>query len=368
MKRKITIKTPGKLMIAGEFAVLAPYQPLIVTAVDRFVTTEIERASENRVTLVDFALHNLRWEYNDKHVTFHANDKRLSFIRDALATTLQYIEENNVTPTPVSITIMSELDDHKTGLKYGLGSSAAVVTAVVTALLTYFLKDKVKNELIFKLAAISHIKTQGNGSGADVAASTYGGVLHYTSFQAEWLQEQLQKIDCLSELVRKKWTYLTIENVQFPENVQFCVGWTGSPASTGNLVAQILTLKSKKPDVFQSFLDKSNNAVQTILQGMKENDVPTFLDGIKKNRAALVELANEAEVLLETDKLRMLSEITEQFSGAGKLSGAGGGDCGIGFIHEGTSIKSLYEKWQEATINPLNLHVSKVGSQAIENE
>src|SRR5699024_12131831 len=48
--------------------------------------------------------------------------------------------EKKVNTTPFSITVRSELDDEETGAKYGLGSSAAVVTSVITAVLEKFLR------------------------------------------------------------------------------------------------------------------------------------------------------------------------------------------------------------------------------------
>src|SRR5690625_6487725 len=80
------------------------------------------------------------------------------------------LSEKSITLDNITLTIKSELDD-ESGVKYGLGSSAAVVTSVISALLTQFLPEEPSAMLIFKLAAISHVKTQGSGSGADVAAS-----------------------------------------------------------------------------------------------------------------------------------------------------------------------------------------------------
>src|SRR5690625_7706145 len=92
---------------------------------------------------------------------------------------LTFLQENNVSWHPFSLSIKSELDDEQSGRKYGLGSSAAVTTAAISVILQAFAPTLATKEVIFKLAAITHINIQGSGSGADIAASTYGGVLAY---------------------------------------------------------------------------------------------------------------------------------------------------------------------------------------------
>lgn len=350
-------------MVAGEFAVLEPYHYLVVMAVDRFVYTTIQDSKRNVVTLKDFHLHHLEWNFDGEKVIFTTGDSRLSFVKDAIATALTYLQEINVSTEAFSLTVNSELDDNESGLKYGLGSSAAVVTSLITAILTKFLPHPPAQEVIFKLAAISHIKTQGNGSGADIAASTYGGVLTYTSFQAEWLKGQLQEETSLVKLIQKKWKYLSIERVQFPSTIQVCIGWTGTPASTGNLVNHIKSLKDTKPMKYESFLHKSEEAVQLILDGMKADKVEPFYAGIRQNREALALLGENANVEIETEKLYNLSMEAERFGGTGKLSGAGGGDCGIAFISSLNSYKDLYEAWRRLGIKPLYLNMHPEGSK-----
>src|SRR5699024_673333 len=144
---------------------------------------------------------------------------------------------------PFSLTLQSELDDPETGAEYGIGSSAAVVTSIVEAILTIDLGNEVEKELIFKLESIAHVKIQGNGSGAEIAVSTYGGVLEYTSFQAEWLLKESEQTPNIIELVEKEWKYLSIHVTAFPPEVDIVVGWTGKPASTKSLVNDILRLR-----------------------------------------------------------------------------------------------------------------------------
>src|SRR5690625_108668 len=361
--KELTVKVPGKLMVAGEFAVLEPYQKLIVMAVDRFVYATIEDGDENLLTLENFGLHHLRWKNDNDSVLVDSQDKRVNFVEQAIEVVSVYLREQSIPMTPISLKINSELDEE--GVKYGLGSSAAVVTAVITAILEKYLPDRPSRQLIFKLAAISHVKTQGNGSGADIAASTYGGFLQYSSFQADWLLDELSRTSRLTSLVKKDWKYLTIKKVEFPQNLSVCVGWTGQPASTAKLVDEILVLKEEKPAQFQQFLMDSQQAVEEILNGVTNASILDLLEGIRKNRYCLATIGEIADVKIETDLLAELAELAERFEGAGKLSGAGGGDCGIAFIPSAEQAVELLKTWESVGIQPLSIQPYSKGAHLI---
>src|SRR5699024_6685915 len=222
---------------------------IVVMAVNRYVYTTIYKDASNGLTLEDFNMHHLKCNYYGHKVKIYIRDKRKIYVENAMTTAYTYLRENGIPVSPFQLAVRSELDD-ASGVKYGLGSSAAVVTSVISAMLRMFLPEKPSHTLIFKLASITHVQTQGNGSGADIAASTFGGILAYTSFQAEWLKEAMNVSNSLTEMVDKDWVYWSVEPVQLPENVHMCIGWTGTPASTSQLVKQVLALKQSNPAKF----------------------------------------------------------------------------------------------------------------------
>ena len=351
-------------MIAGEFAVLEPRHKLIAMAVDRFVYATLLESEENQLSLESFSLLNITWDYHDHAINIDSNDGRIKFVKHAMKIALNYLEEQSIYPSNFSLKISSELDD-ASGIKYGLGSSAAVVTSVITVILEKYLPQSPAKDLIFKLAAISHCLTQGSGSGADIAASSYGGILEYTSFQAEWLMEEFENKASLTELVEKKWLYLSVKRIELPKKVSILIGWTGKPASTTKLVDKILELKTTNPKQFQRFLHDSETAVNKILQGIKEDNIPIFLTGIKQNRRSLSTVGEKAGVEIETELLRVLCDLAEQFTGAGKPSGAGGGDCGIAFVTSLDAAEELVEAWVASGIKPLAINVYPFGPKII---
>lgn len=358
---RMTIKVPGKLMVAGEFAVLVPNHHLAVTAVDRFVYATIADSEDAMLSLEDFELNELYWNYEAGKVSITSTDERLSFVQVAMEITCTYLEEQGVEIDPFELSIRSELDD-ASGIKYGLGSSAAVVSAVVTAIIAHYTKEELDKDLIFKLAALSHVKTQGSGSGADVAASVYGGVLEYSSFQAEWLKDLYQKAESISEIIAEEWIYLSLKPIKLPETVHFCVGWTGNPASTTKLVDIILKQKMLNSIAFEEFLQNSEKAVHTLLTGMEENNHSLLFAGVKANREALAEIGRQARTSIETPLLTTLCDLAEELGGAGKPSGAGGGDCGIAFMPNESTANRLFKAWEEAGIKPLTIKSSPKGA------
>src|SRR5690625_351310 len=353
--KSMTIKVPGKLMIAGEFAVLEPYQKLAVMAVDRFVYAQIQVSNINSLTLENFNI-NTGWDFDGTSVLIASENPHVNFVQEAMKNTLIYLREHDIELSPFSLIIKSELDD-ESGKKYGLGSSAAVVTSAVAAILNYFLPIKPADMLIFKLAAISHVKTQGNGSGADIAAATYGGVLEYSSFQADWLLEEIQCTESLTALVEKKWTYLTVKSITIPERLEICIGWTGNPASTSDLVNHIFLLKRNELSKFDTFIHNSDQAVRDFLKGMKTSDIPLLFEVSTRDRHALAELAQEAHVHLETLLLHTLREQSEENGCVRKQSGAGGGDCVIAFTPSKEKVGQLKQAWSKDNVNVLDLSV-----------
>ncbi len=360
MGQRLKVKVPGKLMVAGEYAVLEPNQPLIVMAVNRFVYCTIESQTEGSLHLVDLGLDHVKWEFHDWEIFLNNEDPRLNFIKNALQLSLQFLQEKDRDFSVFSLTVRSELDD-ASGKKYGLGSSAAVVTAVISSVLKLFNKG-VSKEVIFKLAAMAHTVTQQSGSGADIAASTFGGMMKYTSFQAEWLLKEMAEIQSVKTIVEKKWPYYSNQSLQLPKEVKLFVGWTGKPASTTNLVKEVRQLKETNLTAYDQFLHKSRTAVELIVKGMMEGDSQLFFEGITGNRHALAELGKIANVSIETEKLHQLSIVAEQLGGAGKLSGAGGGDCGLAFIPQNASESALYSQWMAAGIAllPITIYIHGV--------
>src|SRR5699024_11812445 len=88
--------------------------------------------------------------------------------------------------------------------------------------------------------------------------------LYYQSFDREWLKEMVHANTPVASLLLKNWPDLVIESLNVPEELSLLIGWTQSPASTENLVGQLLERSNPSDDVFKSFLKSAMTSVERI--------------------------------------------------------------------------------------------------------
>lgn len=352
----ITEKAPGKLYIAGEYAVVENGYPAILVALDQFVTCSIEESAAEVGKIISRQYHNnaLQWHRLGEQMVVDNRDNPFSYILSAIKVTEEYARSFARELRIFDLHIDSQLDSDS-GKKYGLGSSAAVTVATVKALCRFYNLPVTKDE-IFKLASIAHFEVQGNGSLGDVAASVYGGWIAYHSFDRQWLAQQRKYLD-LRTLVDLPWPDLKIESLKAPSNLQLLIGWTGKPASTSQLVDKISLFKARQQKEYRQFLEDSKHCIQRMVDGFHNADLESIKNEIRYNRELLKQLGTNSGVHIETPVLNKLCEIAEDFGGAAKTSGAGGGDCGIVAIDRDSNFKLVLKKWAANKIEQLPLSV-----------
>ncbi|KRN43492.1 phosphomevalonate kinase [Fructilactobacillus fructivorans] len=351
----ISAKAPGKLYIAGEYAVVETGHPAIIAACDRFVRVSIKESSDfGSIYSKQYDENMLHWKRLGHRMVFDNRDNPFQYIISAIKVTEEYVETLNKNLKTYDIIVNSELNSSD-GRKYGLGSSAAVTVATVKALCEFYDIDLTTMQL-FKLAAIAHFEVQGNGSLGDVAASVFGGWIAYHSFDRQWLANARQDVD-LVELINLKWPNLKIIPLTAPSNLQLLIGWSGCPTSTSNLVDRVELKKVRNSELYTDFLRLSKECVLKIVKGFKSSDLKMIQKNIEINRTLLLKLGEFANVEIETPKLKELIDIADHFGGAAKTSGAGGGDCGIVIIDKDDNIEDLIRDWNKHGIKLLDLKI-----------
>jgi len=359
----IEIKVPGKLFIAGEYAVLEPGYPAVVIAVNRYVKATIKPSVHKVLSMPQIGCPKVIWDWKDHQVHLESDSPRLAFAKSALQVALKFIQEQGGNIKGFTLDLNSDLDDGA-GKKYGLGSSAAVVVTIISGIL-HFHRDQnipVEKEIIYKLSAIAHYKTQGNGSCADIAASTFGGWISYSSFEPSWLLSQLEERESISELIFKEWPNLQIQSLPVSQFFQLCIGWTKTSARTAPMVKKIQQMKTSDPSRYDRFLQESREAVEALIESIKREDIEGAIQSLTRNRLALKSLGKWTGERIETPKLSTLIEIANRY-GSGKSSGAGGGDCGIALLRQPRDREDLYREWKKAGIEPLPLEVAHTGAE-----
>ncbi len=333
--------------------------PAIVAAINHRVYCEIQPSENFSVELQDAGV--------DSRANFHqqslewtgslasANAHVLIFAQKAIECTLNYLSPHSTFKLRTWSDIAS-----KQGQKKGFGTSAAAVVAIVGAILKFHgvdISSERGKDIVFKLASIAHFQAQGNiGSGIDVAASTWGGIIMYKRFNPVWLDTQLKKSKPLRDVINSSWPKLLVERLPRPPRLRLLVGWTGSPASTVNLVKKV----SEHPQRIAIY-NQIGFLVKKLISAWKTNREQEILEIIQQNETLLRALGVETGISIETPELRVLTELANQVGAAGKLSGAGGGDCGIAIYFDSTITQALKNVWQAKTIQIIDVQIDERG-------
>ncbi|HLS64230.1 MAG TPA: phosphomevalonate kinase [Ruania sp.] len=350
----IRAKAPGKLYIAGEYAVVEPGQPAVLVAVDRYLTVHLEvgeAASVGRVHSSAYERGPLVWaREQDGGRIVVAHDPR-DYVISTLRTVDALRADRGLQPGYFDVRISSELEDTG-GRKFGLGSSAAVTVAMIAALDEFYTLGLTQLER-FKLALLATIAVSPRASGGDLAASTFGGWIRYTSPDRSALAEHLRSHGVTATMDAPGWAPFSVQPLPEPEELQLLVGWTGSPASTEILVAGVQHTGAS----YEGFLAESRSCVEDLVTALTTGETAATVDVVRRARRVLHHLEQVSGVRIETDMLRDLCQIAERHGAGGKPSGAGGGDCGIVLTPAAVSATGILAEWENHDIRHLGLLV-----------
>lgn len=359
------LSAPGKLMIAGEWTVLEGHA-CIVAAVNKRVCAEIAENGEISVSIDNFKIKDVKAVYANNTLDWINADgeqaKKLVFTKAAIEAALQYLEQRK----PFKLRTWGEKSQTKTGSetkKIGFGSSAAAVVAVVGAILAFHGIDVNKNRnVIYKLSAIAHYFAQGKiGSAFDIAASVYGGIIAYNRFDSAWLSEQFESNKSVRDIIAMEWPGFRAEKINTPKDFILLVCWTKGSASTTAMIKQMNLFREKNPGKYEMIYDNIGKLTDELVRVWKKEDGREITELLRSNENLLRELGAESGVNIETPELKKLSDIANNAGAAGKLSGAGGGDCGIAICFDEKTAKKIKDGWKAAGLYPIDVDIDKEG-------
>ncbi|MGO1543725.1 MAG: phosphomevalonate kinase [Gulosibacter sp.] len=352
----IETKAPGKLYIAGEYAVVEPGEPSVIVAVDRVLTVKLTPSDDvGRVFSSEYGRMPVVWRRDDDD-SIQLEHRPFDYVMAAIALTERLRSERGHEPLYFDLHIESELDD-SSGRKFGLGSSAAVVVATIAAINEFYGLGLTPTDR-FKLALLSTARVSPRSSGGDLAASTFGGWIRYTSPDRDRLLQDLERNDTVCEsLDSSGWATFSVTQLPEPETLELLVGWTGSPASTERLVNGVEKQTPASSTSHENFLEESRGIVDALVSAMQEHNESRTLELVRAARLLLQRLGTNTGIQIETEKLRALCEIAESHGAAAKPSGAGGGDCGIVFAGPDSDNDAILSEWDAAGIRRLRLGV-----------
>ncbi|CAK8054075.1 phosphomevalonate kinase [Eupransor demetentiae] len=304
---KLEIDIPGKLFLAGEYAVTKAGNQALLAAVQKGLKLSLIPKEGDQSRIKSGKLPDLIFDFQQE-ITVETTSP-WSYVHSALKTLQSYIGQGSY--PSFDLKIESQMVSPQG--KLGLGSSAAVSVAIIKAL-NQFWQLKLPVLTQYKLAAIAHYRIQGSGSLGDVAAITYGGIIHYHSPAIAELEEKRLSVP---DLIQMDWPDLSIKPLHWPANWQLILAATHQPADTKTALAGLI--------LPASFYQKSNHCVEAASLAFQNQDYDKARQALTANQELLI-AALPAPYLSE--RLASFWETIQGQHLAGKVSGAGFGDNG----------------------------------------
>ncbi len=313
----VTARAPGKLFLTGEWAVLRG-APALVAAVDRCAVVTIGPGDDG------FRVVSLAEGRRDRFATVADGPLPGGDAGAVLAAARQ--RRNGTRSLRVLVDSRSFLLGER---KLGLGRSAATLVAATAALAK---SDDLAPTLARALEANALFQA-GQGSGADIAAAVYGGVIE----------------------ARRDGEDLHVVRRALPAGLHLVAGWTGTSAHTPPLLARFAAQPA-----LPALADLA--ATATAAAGaVARDDAPALLEAVDRSAGLLARLGDEADLPLVTPELAALVRAANRVGVAAKPSGAGGGDCGIALAASVAQAEAVRQAWLEAGILPLHIAITDQG-------
>ena len=313
----VEVFAPGKLFVIGEYAVLHGGRAL-VAALDAGICCRLDDASGSwRISAPDLGL--------DMTLGKARADSRSALLAEAVDAGVDKFHPER----PLCVTVGGNHPASRR--KCGLGGSAASVVAILAAMASVSGEDvesEETRERLFALALAVHRGHQGGrGSGADVAASVYGGWVDYA------LGENGARI----------------ARPALPEEMCVSAAWSGIASDTARAIIAFDRTDAK----LRSILDRFWVAVQS--QNRRE-----ILREIAAYGVALGELA-EAEGGAGARRIAELVDAAGAARVASKGSGAVGGDCVIAVAFDPAELRAAEDHWRKREAEPLRVSIDTRG-------
>ncbi len=362
----VKVSAPGKIMLSGEWSILENGVPCIVLSLDKRVYAKAQEGKEMSVNLKDFGI-KTKARFVGQEVVFEKPDEKLSFTKNAIETALAYLYGKGAKAKAFSLETESEISAIKingTQMKPGFGSSAAAVVAIIGAILKLHglgIESEKGKETLFKLGIIAHYKAQGKiGSGFDAAASTFGGALVYKRFDAKWLAGEM-KSKKIHQIAQEKWPLLEHRRIELPENMGMLIGFTGKSSLTKELVQKMEKFKTTQKGEYEKIIFWIKETTEALIEAIEKKEEKEILTLIDENKELLRELGEQSGAEIETPEHRKMAEIATKYYASAKVSGAGGGDCGICIYFRNAKPERIAKEWKESGIILIDAKISEEG-------
>lgn len=312
----IEAHAPGKLVVCGEYAVLAGVPAIAVAMPVRAVVRIASAVGESTLAVPEEGCWPFVWE-RGLPVWRKVPPQGQGQLLEAVVATLA--AAGCVIAQPLAIELdtraFQQVGADGRRQKLGLGSSAALTVALVAALLAEIGGREAAPAGVEAFAQRAHRHFQGGaGSGIDIAAAVHGGVVLIGGAGG------------------------SVKSLGWPASLEWLAVWSGESASTPALIACFDAFRTRDPVSFARHLAGLEAIAARVAAAWQRDDAVTVLAGLADYHAALVDLDAAAGIGIVTATHRRLAHLAANAGTVYKTSGAGGGDFGIAFAASPTAI------------------------------
>ena len=356
-----TLEAPGKMFLAGEYAVLEPGRSALVVAVDRTLRLRVRPDAQPTVELWHkpslVALIGELTGNSLNPVTWVGGvPSELSFAARATELGLRLCAEEKLAPRGYHAAFENDFtggfnsasvpDPKQQPPKLGLGGSAAATVLAIRAA-CHAQGRSISPQETFALASAAHwVEQGGRGSGGDVASSSIGGALEIKVRRAPANPEEVWNQRATDLLAAP---LVEATPIVLPDDLRLLAVWSGQPADTREMMREIRALAAAKPAVYKTRLDRISfvtKALQAALVDAARDPGPApraeILSWVRHGATAMASLGEDALTFVVTPELAKICAVAAANKCAGKPSGAGGGDCAVIFAF-GSEARSRVE-------------------------
>jgi len=331
LQTQVVASAPGKVILAGEYAVLDG-APAICMAVDRRARVVLSNsvADHHKVTAPGFSNDCGRFIDRDGKLEWLAASEDFTLLDDV------WRAANARSDTGLSLQLdSSEFLDAASGRKLGIGSSAALAVALAAALCELLDTDFDATSVAFA----AHRQFQdGFGSGVDVACSCTGGLIEY------------------------RMGATSAKKIAWPDGLAHALLWSGAPVSTGRKLRRFEEHAAKPSRAALA------GAAKRLADAWSNASTNAILDEYRDYTGVLREFSIDHELGIFDAGHAELAAAAASAGLVYKPCGAGGGDIGVVLGDDVVAIEAFVGKFLPKNFELLNMNIDPDGVRVVREE
>ena len=336
MSERWSIEAPGKLMLAGEYSVLAPQGRAIAVALPFGVRGELTKAEQWELARPESGA---RWLPVDG---LAAAPPALRYAAQAFSECstrwgslpphrLLLASASANTPGPAEDRVSAGGPSAKRGYGGSAAASVATVAACWAARAGLDTGVEVPTAEIAELAHAAHRSAQGHrGSGYDIHTIVRGGLV------------ETRLVDGAPRSRSMAW----------PEGLLMLAGYCGRSASTRRQLRKLEALMRRDAQQATNDLCALGRPVTELVEALERADLRTVLAAVRRAHRAVLSWDQKYQLGIVTPAIARMVAIAEEHQAAAKISGAGAGDSVLALASSRPRLEQLAHAWRRAGFAP----------------